>query len=139
MDSRYCMINSSTFFFGGWESGLECIRCLTTFLQKLSPCSGKRVCFDRVLTSSFPHRPILAQIAWQGGRLCSSVLGCKNAHHDALRVPNVAVCTHISNIRSSVSLCLLCAKHYPECLALITSNPRYEPCTESGFISISKL
>jgi len=102
-------------------------------------CSGKRVCFDRVLTSSFPHRPILAQIAWQGGRLCSSVLGCKNAHHDALRVPNVAVCTHISNIRSSVSLCLLCAKHYPECLALITSNPRYEPCTESGFISISKL
>ena len=60
MDSRYCMINSSTFFWV-WESGLECIRYPTTFLQKLSPSSGKRVYFGRVLTSSSPHHPILAQ------------------------------------------------------------------------------
>ena len=43
------------------------------------------------------------------------------------------------SVVSSVSPCLLCAKHCPERHTFITSNPYYEPCKMSGFISISIL
>lgn len=101
IDSGYWMVNSSTFFFLGLKSGLEFIRCLATFLGKLSPCCRKRVYFDGV---DFLLSPIIKAwhrwTAWQGGHLCSSayslaILGTENAHDDAICVPNGSVCTRI--------------------------------------------
>lgn len=49
-------------------------------------------------------------------------------------------CAHASSsITPSISPCLLSAKHGPECLTLVTSNPQYESCKVSGFISLSNL